>query len=89
MEEDKLHFENTEPFIALVITPNKIEDRNWASNTYLQELTNDTFCKYAKVNPNTNDYVNFLEESLDLKGFREYNKDDPYIKMQVIHEEEN
>ncbi len=89
MEEDKLHFENTEPFTALVITPNKIEERNWADTNYLNDLTNDTFCKYVKVNPNTNDYVNFLEESLDLKGFREYNKDEPFIKMQVIHEEEN
>ncbi len=86
MEDGKLHFENKEAFTALVITPNKIEDRNWASDTYLQDLTNDSFCKYVKVNPSTEDYLNFLEESLDLKGFREYNKEEPYIKMQVIHE---
>jgi hypothetical protein len=89
MDEDKIHFENKEPFKALVITPNQIEGRNWASDTYLQDLTNDTFCKYVKVNPSTEDYLNFLEESLDLKGFQEYNKSDPYIKMQVIYEEKD
>ncbi len=90
MEEGKLKFENTEPFTALVITPNKIEERNWASDTYLQDLTNDSFCRYVKVNPSTEDYLNFLEESLDLKGFREYNNtEEPYIKMQVIHESQN
>jgi hypothetical protein len=86
MEEGKIHFENTEPFTALVITPNKMEDKNWASDTYLQDLSNDSFCKYIKVNPNTQDYLNFLEEHLDVKGFREYNTEEPYIKMQVIHE---
>jgi hypothetical protein len=89
MEEEKLHFENKEPFSALVITPNKIEERNWVSDTYLQDLTNDIFCKYVKVNPSTEEYLKFLEESLDLKGFTEYNKDEPCIKMQVIYESQD
>ncbi len=91
MNENKIHFENSEPFSALVITPNKIENRNWAEDNYLKDLTNDSFCKYVKVNPNTEDYLKFLEESLDLKGFREYNhtSHEPYIKMQVIYEEQD
>jgi hypothetical protein len=86
MEGNNIHFENKEPFSALVITPNKIEERNWASSTYLQDLTNDSFCKYITVNPSTEDYLKFLEESLDLKGLTEYYKEEPCIKMQVIHE---
>ncbi len=87
--DNKIHFENKDVFTALVITPNKMEDRNWSDENYLKDLTNDKFCKYISVNPTTEDYLKFLEEHLDLIGYSQYSQDEPYIKMQVIAEHQD
>jgi hypothetical protein len=88
-KDNILYFENKEPFKALVITPNKIDGRDWSHPDYLINLANETFCTYELVNPNKEDYINFLHKSLALEEYTKTTNSEPYLKVQVIAEEEN
>ena len=82
MENDNkyIKLENKEPFQVLVITPNKIQDRDWMAPDYLNKLLTESFCKYETINP-----VDYVEK---IAVFLEVNKYTyPDIKVTVISEE--
>ncbi len=83
MENEKLTLRNKDPFNVLVITPNKIEDRDWTDPLYLSKLTNDTFCNYLSLEPSN--YVDFIIKHLEIK------EDMPNtdVKVQIIYENKN
>jgi hypothetical protein len=82
MEENKIVLANKEPFKVLLITPNKIEDREWNDETYLHKLVNDSFCSYIKISPDT-----FLECIAEHLNIAKHNN--PDVQVQVISEQMN
>lgn len=73
---------NTEPFTGLVISPNNIQSKDWKEPSYLNDLVNDTYCNYLKINPK--EYSNEISDHLMIEKYNE-----PYVKVQVISEEKD
>jgi hypothetical protein len=82
MEENKVFMANVTNFGVLLITPNEIKHKDWASPNYLNELVNGDYCKYLKVHPN--EYVKFIGENLLVQKYK-----NPNIKVQLIFEEKD
>ena len=80
--QDKLKLSNKEPFNALVISPNSIKDKDWKDPNYLNNLVNDKYCNYIKINPNN--YEDDIGDNLTIDKYT-----DPNIKVQIIYEEKN
>ena len=82
MEENKITLGNTEPFKVLLITPNKIEDREWSDEKYLHTLVNDTFCNYINISPDK--YLEMIVEHLNVAKHN-----NPDVQVQVVAEHKN
>ena len=80
--QDKLKLSNKESFDALVISPNSIKDKDWKDQNYLNDLVNDKYCNYVKINPNN--YEDDIGENLTIDKYTNSN-----IKVQIIYEEKN
>ena len=82
MEENTVKLGNKEPFSVLLVTPNKMSDRDWSATNYLSDLTNDTFCEYVNIDPN--DYLNILGQHLLVTKHT-----NPHIQVQLINEQKD
>lgn len=74
-----IKLENKEPYTVLVVSPNKIEDKDWRSSTYLKDLLADTFCKYETIKPE--DYIMKIATFLQVDNYAY-----PDIKVHIISE---
>jgi hypothetical protein len=74
-----IKLENKGSYQVLVVSPNKIEKRDWKSPTYLSDLLSDTFCKYETINPE--DYIMKIATFLEIPNYAY-----PDVKVHIISE---
>lgn len=87
--KDDLKFENKDDFTLYLIKPNKIKDREWHSENYLDELVNDKFTSIINSSPLSfsNDLGKYLEvdkyEMVDVKVVTFY--EEPEYIYEIIY----
>lgn len=77
-----IKLQNVTPYQVLVVSPNKMEDRDWSAPLYLYNLVNDSFCNYEMIDPK--DYIEKIAVFLQVNNYAY-----PDVKVHIISEENN
>jgi hypothetical protein len=80
--ENKFIFENTNTFTYLLILPTDIDNLDWNSSTYLDDITNLNI--YQNLNINTETFIDIVSENLLISNYE--NIKNLEINSQVICE---